>query len=227
MNYLPRCFMTAKRPNSYFEELVKMIGLPSKNDISVIKLHLSLLSTTQSKENCYNCFRRLQKVLIYPHNPMKKTLKSQVCVKAFKLNMFLYVFCLLNHKDNSDIWGSLVWLPYHLATRPDFLLKWIPTHVLLFSKMTLINCTAWIFSYRILCCLQGCVRFSQWWRQMDWLWQEAVWAVVPLQVCRCDTNSSKEMVLSRLPIRNKKHCIPVINMTYFIFSDSVGMTSVY
>ena len=103
MNYLPRCFMTAKRPNSYFEELVKMIGLPSKNDISVIKLHLSLLSTTQSKENCYNCFRRLQKVLIYPHNPMKKTLKSQVCVKALKLNMFLYVFCLLNHKDNSDI----------------------------------------------------------------------------------------------------------------------------
>ena len=145
MNYLPRCFMPAKRPNSYFEKLVKIIGLPSKNNISVIKLHLSLLSTTQSKQNCYNCFRRLQKVLIYPHNPMKKTLKSQVCVKAFKVIMFLYVFCLHNHKDNSGIWGSLVWLPCHLATRPDFLLKWILTHVLLFSKMTLINCTARIF----------------------------------------------------------------------------------
>ena len=66
--------------------------------MSVSANFFSLLSKTQSKENCCNSFRRLQKVLMYPHNPMKKTLKSQVCVKA---SMFMYVFCLLNHKDNS------------------------------------------------------------------------------------------------------------------------------
>ena len=40
MNYLARCFVTAERPNGYFEE-VKIIGLQSTNSsISDIKLHL-------------------------------------------------------------------------------------------------------------------------------------------------------------------------------------------
>lgn len=96
--------MTAKRPNSYFEELVKIIGLPSTNSsISVTKLHLFPALYNTVKRKLLHLFQKVTESADIPPQPHEENTEESGMCKAFKVIRFLYVFCLLNHKDNSGI----------------------------------------------------------------------------------------------------------------------------
>lgn len=93
-----------------------------------LQIFFSLLSKTQSKENCCNSFRRLQKALMYPHNPMKKTLKSQVCVKAPCLCMssvYLITKIIVPKEALFDCTSNQAWLPFQVNSNFCFEVKYI------------------------------------------------------------------------------------------------------